>query len=89
MVQPEYSAQGLSLSDSLLYVLFAGTTDNANRLVDRYRLQDGSYLGTMLLPKPVAGLAVQGSDVYVVFNSPYPTVQRLRSMPALEETSLR
>lgn len=87
MVQPEYSAQSLSVSDSLLYVLFAGLSDKAYRLIDEYDLRNGSYRGTLELPKPVAGIAQQDGDVYVVFNTPYPTIQRLRPLKAASDSS--
>jgi hypothetical protein len=48
------SSLGLSILSDTVFVHFAGRSSYANRLVDRYRLQDGEYLGSTLLPMPVA-----------------------------------
>lgn len=76
-----HSAQGVAIADSTVAFLFAGLGDSAYRLVDRYRFEDGRYLGTLLLPRPVNGLAVADGDYFVVFNNPAPAVMRLRPVP--------
>lgn len=64
-----------SVGASLVFVLFAGETDYARRMVDTYQ-DDGTYLGSYLLPRPVASAAVlRDGQLATLENALIPTVR--------------
>jgi outer membrane protein assembly factor BamB len=79
-----HSAVSLSVHGDTLAVLFAGSTRGQLHLLDRYDLQTGDYLNSLVLPQPVKQ-AVVGSQgtVFVVTYDLFPTVMALRPSPSL------
>ena len=78
LVDPTFAAKSVTLSPTRLYVLFAGSTELAGRLVDVYDLEDGGYLRSLVLPRPVQGIALGGDVLYVAFETPYPALAAVR-----------
>ena len=77
-----HSAVSLSVRGDTLAVLFAGSTRGQLHWVDRYDLQTGEYLNSLILPQPVkhAVVGVQG-HVFVVTYDTFPTVMALQPRP--------
>lgn len=74
----DLTGQGVAVRDGVVTVLFEGATPEAKRWLDKFRLSDGSYIESLLLPHRINGFAVGPDDsYYVVFNNPVPTIQRL------------
>ncbi len=69
---------------ALAQLSFAGSTRGQLHLLDRYDLQTGDYLNSLVLPQPVKHAAVgsQGT-VFVVTYDLFPTVMALRPSPSL------
>lgn len=74
------SACSLSLSDSILYVHFGGYTDARKKVLDRYRLTDGEYLGSWELPAEAMVVEVVRNTVFTLAEEPYPTITALRPL---------
>lgn len=74
---PVIGQQSLGVADGRLYVLFAGRSEYAGRVVDVYSLPEGAYLESLLLPGPVEEIAAASDRIYVLHNSPYPTLLAL------------
>lgn len=74
-----YSAISLSVRGDTLAVLFAGSTRGRSHWLDRYDLQTGDYLDSLMLPQPVqqAAWGRQGSFFVVTYDT-FPTLMALR-----------
>ncbi|MDX2208056.1 MAG: hypothetical protein SFU57_10460 [Gemmatimonadales bacterium] len=73
------AGQAVSVRDGMVTILYEGKSPEARRWLDQYRLSDGSYLGSQLLPEPVSGFSsAPDGSYFVVFNDPSPTIMRLR-----------
>jgi hypothetical protein len=68
----------LAIHDDKLFVLFGGRTSERQRLVDVYRLPDGEYTHSLLLPRRVSRFTVHEGSLYVMFSDPHICLQRLR-----------
>ncbi len=79
-----HSGTSLSVSGDTLAVLFAGSTRGQFHWLDRYDLQTGHYIDSLILPQP-AKQAVVGRDglVYIVTYDTVPTLIALRPRPHL------
>ena len=72
----------LAVRRDTLFVLYHGTTEYSGRVMDKYDIDTGDYLGSVLFPSRTTGVAL-GDDgiVYAVSDSPlFPTVAALRSI---------
>ncbi|MFL5542930.1 MAG: hypothetical protein ACJ8J0_28385 [Longimicrobiaceae bacterium] len=76
--RPTFAAMSVTTSPERLYVLFAGASGNANRIVDSYSLADGRYLESYLLASEVKSIAWSNGGLYVVQNLPFPALLALR-----------
>jgi hypothetical protein len=76
------SACSVSLWGGTLYVNFGGYSPQAQRVVDLYDVERGTYRGSWVLPKPAVALAVWGDRVYVLAEDPFPELLALRPVPA-------
>lgn len=76
--RPTFAAMSVTVSPERLYVLFAGTSGNANRVVDSYSLADGRYVESFLLPGTVDSITWSDGGLYVVHNDPFPALALLR-----------
>ncbi len=65
-VSPRTAAIGGAVVGSELWVLFGGETEDAGRLIDRYELPGGAYLGSWRLPVRATGIAVDDSRLYLL-----------------------
>ena len=63
-----------SADEGVLYLLFQGDTEYGNRLVDRYSIGSGEYLGSWLLPDSARAIAVAGELVATLVENPYPAM---------------
>ncbi|MGH7928801.1 MAG: hypothetical protein ACREQV_13515, partial [Candidatus Binatia bacterium] len=66
------SAYDVSLADSSLYVLFKGTTDEAQRWVDLYSLSSAKYLGSLLFDHPLELIAAASDGLWIIQETPFP-----------------
>ncbi|HXG43609.1 MAG TPA: hypothetical protein VNJ71_02510 [Gemmatimonadales bacterium] len=64
------------------YLLIGGAAAPARRIVDRHRLLDGGYAGSLLLPAPAAGLAWGAAGLVVLVTDPVPRVDVLQQVAA-------
>jgi hypothetical protein len=76
--RPTFAAMSVTASPERLYVLFAGTSGNANRIVDSYSLASGAYVESFLLPHEVDAIAWSNGGLYVIENDPFPALAALR-----------
>lgn len=70
----------LAIREDTLFVLFSGATDSRGRVLDKYDVNTGDYLGSVLLPGRNIGVAI-GDDgtIFTVGESQlFPTVTALR-----------
>ncbi|MEO8031582.1 MAG: hypothetical protein ABJC74_01130 [Gemmatimonadota bacterium] len=73
-----YGAVGVALQDSVVAVLFEGTSKEADRIIDYYAWSSGRYLGSSILPLKVANIAAaSGRDLFAVVTQPFPRLMRL------------
>lgn len=76
------SAHSLAVKQDTLLVLSGGTTPTRRRVLDKYDLATGRYVGSQLLPWRTTSFAVSGNDkVFLVSRDPsglYPTVVALQ-----------
>lgn len=54
------AAIGSAISGNTLYVLFEGATQSRRRLIDRYEVPSGRYLGSWLLPERAFAIGADG-----------------------------
>lgn len=76
--RPTFAALSVTLSPERLYVLFGGSSGNANRVVDSYSLRDGSYVESFLLPHKAEAITWSDGGLYVIHNDPFPALASLR-----------
>ncbi len=77
---PTHTTAGLAVRKDTLFVLYFGTTEHSGRVVDKYDINTGDHLGSLLLPDKASGVSF-GHDgtVYAVSDSRlYFTVTALR-----------
>lgn len=67
-------------ADGVLSLLFQGDTEYGNRLIDRYSIGSGDYLGSLLLPDTARAIAVRGDLIAAIVENPYPAIV-VRRMP--------
>lgn len=65
-VEPRTAAIDGAVVGDELWVLFGGETDDARRLVDRYAMPAGTYLGSWRLPVAASGIAVDDARMYLL-----------------------
>lgn len=68
------AAKGGAADDGVLHLLYQGDTEYAHRLVDRYAVGSGEYLGSWLLPDSTRAIAVRGDLVAMLVETPYPAL---------------
>ena len=79
------AARSVTASTSRVFVLFQGMTAESGRLVDSYRLSDGLYLGTYLLPNRAEAIATLADGrLAALENNFVPTVRLLELQEADE-----
>ena len=75
---PTFSALSVDTRDGILYVVFMGSTDEAGRLLERWELETGRYLDTVLLPR-AGQIAVWEDRIVLTATNPEPEVLVLRA----------
>jgi hypothetical protein len=75
------SACSVSIAGSTLYVHFGGYTPVAQRVVDLYDLNGGTYRGSWVLPSVATVVDVFDDRVYALAENPYPELLVLRPKP--------
>lgn len=85
LASPTFAAWSVTLTDEDVGVLFVGRTDLAGRLLDLYRLDDGAYRETLLLPRTVSQVAWGDGTLYATFADPLPTLVAWRPAPGPDE----
>ena len=79
---PDHASLSITGSPERIYVLFAGATELARRLVDSYDRATGAYIETFVLPHAARNIAWGDGTLYLVRSDPYPAVEAWR--PASE-----
>ncbi|MHB1223305.1 MAG: PQQ-binding-like beta-propeller repeat protein [Gemmatimonadaceae bacterium] len=70
------AANAAAVGEEEILVAFGGRSKFRGRLVDRYALADGDYLGSYLLPFSPDGIAVRAGRIFVIDTSDdYPAVR--------------
>ena len=77
------SACRVALADSTLWVLFGGRSPVRDRVIDRYRVSDARYVGSVLLPVEATEMAVGDDAVYLLAIEQAPTILALRPRNSL------
>jgi len=77
------------VGDSLIYILFSGTTKYKGRLIDTYLLKNGRYAGSYLLPEPVITISRLGGKFVTTTTRPAANVQIWTWMPVGKRASAR
>lgn len=71
------SATAISAYGGELFIVFAGETEHANHLLERYDLESGRYVDSVLLPRR-GSIAQWGDRLILAGNDPTPEVLVLR-----------
>ena len=58
---PTHTTADLAVKKDTLFVLYFGTTEHSSRVVDKYDINTGNYLGSLLLPGKTTGVSF-GAD---------------------------
>ncbi len=83
------TACSLTMSDSIIYVLFGGRTPENRAIVDLYDFADGGYLGSFLLPDRAYEISVSDGQLVMLMLRPVPHVVTLdMSHPPLADLRL-
>lgn len=78
ITDPEFAAQSVSVADGMLAVLFVGKGEHPRRLLDLYRLKDGRYRASLLLPRAATNVDLADGIAYATFAHPVPGLTALR-----------
>lgn len=78
LVDTEFAARDIAISDSTVYILYGGLTPQRFSLLDTYDWATGRYTGTYQLPEPAYRVGVDDGDFIVVLQDPYPRLVGLR-----------
>ena len=78
--RPPITTADLAVKQDTLFVLYYGTTEYSGRVIDKYDVNTGDYLGSVLFPSRATGVAFGDNGiVFAVSDSPlFPTVTALR-----------
>ena len=68
------AARGGSADGGVLHLLFQGDSEYGNRIVDRYSIGSGEYLGSWLLPDTTRAIAVHDGRIAALVEEPYPAL---------------
>lgn len=68
------AAKAGDADNGVLHLLFQGDTEYGERLIDRYSIGSGEYLGSLLLPDTARVIAVNGDLIAAVVENPFPAV---------------
>jgi hypothetical protein len=90
-VPPDANHGALStvVDDSLIYVLFSGTSKYKARVIDTYLLKNGRYAGSYLLPEPAISMSRLGGQFVTTTTQPNAGVQMWGWVPANKNTNAR
>lgn len=77
------------VDDSLIYILFGGTTKYRDRVIDTYSLKSGRYVGSYLLPEPVVSMSRLNGKFVTTTTRPAAGVQIWSWVPTRTRTSDR
>lgn len=72
------ATQRMVVTDSAVYVLFAGRSRDVGKVIDRYHRPDGAYMNSWLLPNAPRDFAVRGDTLLVLGGEVHPTLWLLR-----------
>lgn len=70
--EPVFAATSVAVTVRRVHILFHGTGPYRSRIVDGYDAATGEYVESLVLPRPVATVAVGGGIVYALVTAPYP-----------------
>ena len=71
------TAKGFGARGDTLFVHFGGGSDDRRRVLDLFSLADGSYYGSVRLPRRADEAAVAPDAVYTLHANPFPVLTRL------------
>ena len=75
--RPLFWAVAIEMSDTSIYVLAKGRTDEAQRIVDEYSAEDCSYQRTLPLPRKFMAMTYDRGRFYLAYEDPAPTILAL------------
>lgn len=68
------AATAAAVDRGVVHVLFDGDTEYGDRVIDRYAIGSGDYLGSWLLPDTARTLAVNDGLIATIVENPFPTL---------------
>lgn len=77
-LRPDIWAVSVAVSDSTIYVLPRGKTENAFKILDEYSLRTCRYRRSVALPRKAIAVAVNAGTFWIAFDDPAPGVIALR-----------
>ena len=88
-VDPHAVQGALSVAsyDTLIFVLFSGSTPNRDHIIDVYNSVSGLYTGSVLLPIAVSEIAILSNNTFATLRSdPIPSIDIWASNPVAART---
>jgi hypothetical protein len=77
LAQRVSSARGLGVRGDTLFVHFNGRTDHRRRVLDLFDTTDGTYYGSVRLPRRADRVAIAPDAVYTLHADPFPVITRI------------
>lgn len=77
LARPVSSAKGLGVRGDTLFVHFNGRTDHRRRVLDLFDTTDGTYYGSIRLPRRADRVAIAPDGVYTLHADPFPVITRI------------
>lgn len=77
MLEPIFASRSMAVTGSRILVRFGGRTEDRERLLDIYGMEDGRYQGSLILPT-AGSLAAWDDRIVLGRNAPHPTLLVLR-----------
>lgn len=71
----------LTADSEFAYALILGRHEERGRIVDLYRLRDGAYAGSWLLPEPVAAITATTRGIAALVTDPLPSLYHFERRP--------
>lgn len=79
LVRSVSAAKGFGARGDTLFVHFGGRSDDRSRVLDLFSLADGSYYGSVRLPRRASEVAVAPDAIYTLHADPFPVLSRIVS----------
>ena len=77
LAQRVSSARGFGVRGDTLFVHFNGRTDHRRRVLDLFDARNGTYYGSVRLPRRADRVAIAPDAVYTLHADPFPVITRI------------